>query len=96
MKELYRLSNREISSGQTRGSSLLDTSEEDEELTTKSLVDMAIEARDKTSTGIHDLDNYNQVLATLSMKSARKIYGQEISDKATTEELQTCIQKDVW
>jgi hypothetical protein len=57
---------------------------------------MAIEARDTTSTGIHDLDNYNQVLATLSIKSARKIYGKEISDKATTEELQTCIQKDVW
>jgi hypothetical protein len=75
---------------------VLDTSEEDEEFRTKSLVDMAIEACDTTSTGIHDLDNYNQVLATLSIKSARKIYSKEISNKAATEELQTCIQKDVW
>jgi hypothetical protein len=75
---------------------VLDTSEEDEEFRTKSLVDMAIEACDTTSTGIHDLDNYNQVLATHSIKSARKIYSEEISNKATTEELQTCNQKDVW
>ena len=45
---------------------------------------------------VQNLDNYNQVLATLSVKSARKIYGKEISDKATTEELQTFTQKDVW
>ena len=77
---------------------VMDPSEAEEELRTKSLADIVIETRDTTSPDneVQDLDSYKQVLATLSIKSARKIYGKEISDKATTEELQTCIQKDVW
>ena len=36
------------------------------------------------------------VYSTFSIKAARKIYGKELSDKATDEELRMCIQKDVW
>jgi Reverse transcriptase (RNA-dependent DNA polymerase) len=36
------------------------------------------------------------VYSTLSIKAATKIYGKELSDKATRDELMTCIQKDVW
>ena len=36
------------------------------------------------------------IYSTLSIKAARKIYGKELSDKATRDELMTCIQKDVW
>jgi hypothetical protein len=36
------------------------------------------------------------VYSTLSIKAARRIYGEELSDKATREELMTCIEKDVW
>lgn len=74
----------------------LDTSDQDEEVRTQSLADIVIEARTSTGNNVHDLGNDTQVLATLSIKSARKIYGKEISDKATIDELQTCIQKDVW
>ena len=35
------------------------------------------------------------VYSTLSIKAARKVYGEELSDKATRDELITCIQKDI-
>ena len=57
----------------------------------------AIAARDDFNPGydIHSPTD-SQILATLSIKAARKLYGTEISDKATLDELQTCIQKNVW
>ena len=36
------------------------------------------------------------VFSTLSIKAARRVYGKELSDKATRDELMTCIEKDVW
>ena len=36
------------------------------------------------------------VYSTLSIKAARKVYGEELSDKATRDKLITCIQRDVW
>ena len=56
----------------------------------------AIAVRNSLNPG-YDLRNPtdSQVFATLSIKAARKLSGAEISDKATIDELKTCIQKDV-
>ena len=36
------------------------------------------------------------VYSTFSIQAARKVFGRELSDKATDEELRMCIKKDVW
>ena len=36
------------------------------------------------------------VYSTFFIKAARKVFGKELSGKATDEELRMCIQKDVW
>ena len=64
---------------------------------TLSQVTELVEARNAINGGydLHKSTRDSHVYATLSIQAARKIYGKELSDKATTEELLTCIQKDV-
>jgi hypothetical protein len=57
-----------------------------------------VEVRNTINSGYH-LQNPTEerhVFSALTMKEARRLYGDTLIDAASTEELQNCIQKGVW
>lgn len=75
------------------------TSEDDTPLVLERAQSQALElvnARDSNKYELRKSTLEQHIYSTLSIKAARKIYGKELSDKATRDELITCIQKDVW
>lgn len=55
-----------------------------------------INARDNNRYQLRESTVDKHVYFTLSIKAARKLYGSELSDEATRDELLICILKDVW
>jgi Reverse transcriptase (RNA-dependent DNA polymerase) len=55
-----------------------------------------VDARDTPKYNFRTSTTRKHVYSTLSIKAARNLYGHELADKATRDELITCIEKDVW